>query len=301
MPHNQRPRSSLCTLAAETNKKKTRGDRRGRQRGTTRTHSNIQTRSERKQGKETHSTHRERRRREQTRGSPTPPHTHTMQPSTTVPRSTWTRGYSGSSAVLGLPPGPCRPTLSKHSPSRMLRRHRRRGVVESGGKCHGVDRSGQCEACRGQTAGLSTGQPLPAPDGLAGVRRRRLACGTVLAQWKMCKITNDLVQSPSAQWAKGAMEDKLRRQQIRVLSAQHIGRTSVVTPRPAAEVYGGGLWFPGGLCLLDTEVSSGPLLYLSPALVADKVIRFWSKLPCVSWHGIDGRVSRGGSPSSPPK
>jgi len=91
----------------------------------------------------------------------------------------------------------------------------------------------------------------------------------------MCKITNDLVQSPSAQWAKGAMEDKLRRQQIRVLSARHIGRTSVVTPRPAAEVLGGGLWFPGGLCLLDTEVSSGPLLYLSPALVADKVIRFW--------------------------
>ena len=76
MPHNQHPRSSLCTLAAETNKKKTRGDRRGRQQGTTRTHSNIQTRSERKQGKETHSTHRERRRREQTRGSPTPPHTH---------------------------------------------------------------------------------------------------------------------------------------------------------------------------------------------------------------------------------
>jgi len=177
MPHNQHPRSSLCTLAAETNKKKTRGDRRGRQQGTTRTHSNIQTRSERKQGKETHSTHRERRRREQTRGSPTPPHTHTMQPSTTVPRSTWTRGYSGSSAVLGLPPGPCRPTLSKHSPSGMLRRHRRRGVVESGGKCHGVDRSGQCEACRGQTAALSTGQPLPAPDGLSGVRRRRSHVG----------------------------------------------------------------------------------------------------------------------------
>jgi len=46
----------------------------------------------------------------------------------------------------------------------------------------------------------------------------------------MCKITNDLVKSPSAQWAKGAMEDKLRRQHIRVLSA--LRRTDGSLPAP---------------------------------------------------------------------